>query len=153
MIIALGKLSPVYPMCPATSYLTPSYHRCFPHVVNICVQHVLTAFEDPTIIDAVPEVGFEEWKRAVRAKPVARLRAMIRALRASGKRREAFYEGIRSGNANSEFVDPEARERGECRVVQVPELALLRDVDTRWDSVYHMIARAHTLRPVMFLFF
>lgn len=112
------------------------------------MQHVLTAFEDATVIGKVPETYDESWKRALRRKLIARLRALIRALRASGKRREAFRERIRSGNAESEFVDPEARELGECKVVKVPELTLLRDVDTRWDTVYYMITRARTLRPV-----
>jgi hypothetical protein len=111
------------------------------------VQHVLAAFEDGRFIDQVPE-GYEKWKEAVRKKPLTRLRALIRALRASGRRREAFQDCIREGNQNSHFVDPEARECGEENVVQVPECALLRDVDTRWDSVYHMISRARTLRPV-----
>jgi hypothetical protein len=112
------------------------------------VQHVLTAFEDTTVIENLPKTADESWKRAVKRKPITRLRALIRALRASGKRREAFRERIRLGNAGSEFVDPEAREQGECKVVKVPELTLLRDVDTRWDSVYYMITRARTLRPV-----
>jgi len=112
------------------------------------VQHVLTAFEDTTITDNLPEEADEAWKRAVKRKPVTRLRALIRALRASGKRHEAFRERIRSGNAASEFVDPEAHEQGDCNIVKVPELTLLRDVDTHWDSVYYMISRARTLRPV-----
>lgn len=115
--------------------------------MNICVQHVLTAFENSTLIDQIPE-GHEKWKEAAFKKPLTRLRALVRALRASGQRREAFQACIREGNQNAHFVDPEAREGGERKVVQVPELALLRDVDTRWDSVYHMISRARILRPV-----
>lgn len=111
------------------------------------MQHVLTAFENTSCIDQVQE-GHEKWKEAALKKPLTRLRALIRALRASGRRREAFQACIREGNQNSHFVDPEARECGEEKVVQVPECALLRDVETRWDSVYHMISRARALRPV-----
>ena len=32
--------------------------------------------------------------------------------------------------------------------VQVQHLQLLRDVKTRWDSVYYMIRRLRLLRPV-----
>ena len=115
--------------------------------MNICVQHVLAAFENETFIDQVPE-GHEKWKEAVLKKPLTRLQALIRALRASGRWREAFQACIRDGNQKSHFVDPNARECGEEKVITVPECALLRDVDTRWDSVYHMISRARILRPV-----
>ena len=123
--------------------------RCFPHVVNICVQHVLAAFEDNKTIDKVPE---SSWKEAAQKKPLSRLRALIRALRASGKRCEAFSESIREGNSKGLFVDPEACQHGEMKSVHVPECNLLRDVDTRWDSVYYMIKRARILRPVSLFF-
>lgn len=124
--------------------------RCFPHVINICVQRVIKSFENNAIIDSIPDDGHEAWKEAACQKPLARLRALIRALRASGKRREAFDESIREGNEKSRFVDPEAREQGMRKTIKVPQLALLRDVDTRWDSVYYMVERAHMLRPVRF---
>jgi hypothetical protein len=37
---------------------------------------------------------------------------------------------------------------GKRVVVQVPELQPLRDVKTRWDSVYMMLQRLRQLRPV-----
>jgi hypothetical protein len=37
---------------------------------------------------------------------------------------------------------------GKRVVVQVPELQPLRDVKTRWDSVYLMLRRLRQLRPV-----
>jgi hypothetical protein len=119
--------------------------------VNICVQHVLTAFGDDTIIRQVPE-SYSSWKQAAYKKPLSRLRALIRALRASGKRREAFQESIREGNSKGLFVDPEACQRGEMKSIHMPEYNLLRDVDTRWDSVYHMIKRARVMRPVCHCF-
>jgi hypothetical protein len=116
------------------------------------VQHVLTAFEDKTTIEQVPE-SHSSWKQAAHKKPLSRLRVLIRALRASGKRREAFSESIREGNSKGFFVDPEAGQRGEMKSIHVPECNLLRDVDTRWDSVYYMIKRARILRPVSLFFF
>jgi len=80
------------------------------------VQHVLTAFEDTTITDNLLENVDEAWKHAVKRKPITRLRSLIRALHASGKWHEAFLERIRSGNAASEFVDPEACEQGDCNI-------------------------------------
>jgi hypothetical protein len=116
------------------------------------VQHVLAAFEDQKTIDQVAE-SYSSWKQAAHMKPLSRLRVLIRALRASGKRREAFSESIREGNSKGLFVDPEACQRGEMKSIHVPECNLLRDVDTRWDSVYYMIKRARILRPVSLFFF
>ena len=37
---------------------------------------------------------------------------------------------------------------GKCELVKVPKLQPLRDVKTRWDSVYMMLQRLRVLRPV-----
>src|SRR6266481_8954865 len=123
---------------------------CFPHVINICVQHVLAAFEDDAVIDEVPDTGHSSWKKAAHKKTLSHLQALIHAMRASGRRHEAFFESIHEGNLKKLFVDPEASKCGEMRPVHVPENALLRDVPTHWDSMYHMISRAHSLLLVTF---
>lgn len=114
------------------------------------MQRVIAAFGNEDIIGSVPDNGHEKWKEAAFEKPLARLRELIRALRASGKRREAFYQNIVEGNERSRFYDQYARSKGQRKPVLVPPKALLRDVDTRWDSVYFMVERAHLLRPVRF---
>jgi hypothetical protein len=58
-------------------------------------------------------------------------------------RRDAFDDLITNGNAKGWF-----RQGQPPRVVQVPHLQLLRDVQTRWDSVYHMLKRLRIMRPV-----
>ncbi len=58
---------------------------CFPHVINICVQHVLVAFEDDALIDEVPDAGHSSWKKAARKKTLSHLQALIHAMRASGR--------------------------------------------------------------------
>src|SRR6266481_4174875 len=123
---------------------------CFPHVINICVQHVLAAFEDDAVIDEVPDAGHSSWKKAARKKTLSRLQALIHAMHASGRQCEAFFESIHEGNSKKLFIDPEVSEHGAMRPVHVPENALLRDVPTRWDSVYHMISHAHSLCLVTF---
>ncbi len=123
---------------------------CFPHVINICVQHVLAAFEDDALIDEVPDVGHSSWKKAACKKTLSHLQALIHAMCASGRQHEAFFESIHEGNLKKLFVDPEASEHGKMRPVHVPENALLHDVPTCWDSMYHMISHACSLCPVTF---
>jgi hypothetical protein len=60
-------------------------------------------------------------------------------LRSSGQRRDSFEQLIRDGNNNGWF--------GET----VEQLQLLRDVKTRWDSVYFMLRRLRELRLVRYL--
>src|SRR6266481_5728474 len=123
---------------------------CFPHVINICVQHVLAAFKDDALIDEVPDTGHSSWKKAACKKTLSHLRALICAMCASGRRCKAFFESIHEGNLKKLFIDPEVSEHGAMRPVHVPENALLHNVPTCWDSMYHMISRAHSLCPVIF---
>jgi hypothetical protein len=72
---------------------------------------------------------------------IALVRAIVRVIRASGLRRDAFNEVIKNGNERGWF-------KVDDRVVKLDQLQLLRDVETRWDSVFHMLARLRDLRPV-----
>jgi hypothetical protein len=77
--------------------------------------------------------------------PISLARAAVRAIRGSGTRRSAFEAIIENGNAGGWFMDgPEPTE--------VEHRQLLRDVPTRWDSVYHMLNRLREMRPVWFTF-
>jgi hypothetical protein len=58
----------------------------------------------------------------------------VRVLRSSSSRRDAFDQHIRDGNEKGWF--------------DVGQLQLLRDVKTRWDSVYYMLRRLRELQPV-----
>jgi hypothetical protein len=174
---------------------------CFPHIVNICVKHVLDAFSgmDPADLadafgdafavinpadladafvgtsaddsdgsgedsdsdsedndnDSEDSDNSEKCKKklekkfrkkyleAVENDPIALGRQTVKAIRASGLRRDAFTHIIKSHNSNDLF-----KVQGE--VVKVPEHQLLRDVATRWDSVYFMINRLRAMRVVCF---
>lgn len=128
--------------------------RCFAHIVNIIVQHVLSAIskskasteadddedesedEDeggslPRARDLSIEQTFEE---AAGRDPVGLARRLVRALRASNSRRSAFEASLKNGNAKGYF--------------KLPVLELLRDVATRWDSTFLMIRRLIDLRAV-----
>lgn len=77
-----------------------------------------------------------EWIEGIKRDPLRRARRVIRLLRSSDEHRNSFQKVIRDGNKHNWFDD------------KVPELQLLRDVKTRWDSVYMMLRRLRQLRPV-----
>jgi hypothetical protein len=88
----------------------------------------------------------QTFEEAVKRDPIALGRAVVRSIRASGQRRQNFHDTIKDGNDKHWFgVDDD----GEYIVM--PFLQLLRDVKTRWDSVYGMISRLREMRPVGFI--
>ena len=124
---------------------------CFAHVINICCQHVI---KDATNIDLadtgndaianLPDLPqSRHYEDIIKRDPIARARNIVRTICSSGLCRDPFSSIIKDGNAKQWFVhgDPP-------KVFKVPELELLRDVKTRWDSVYHMLRRLHQLQPV-----
>jgi hypothetical protein len=83
--------------------------HCFPHVINIVVQHVIKDISSSVAADAddafifdpgnpdpnrVPPKNFEE---ACASDPLGRIRKVIVAIRASGQRRDEFNNWIRMG--------------------------------------------------------
>jgi hypothetical protein len=135
---------------------------CFPHTINIAVQHVLNKmssvkapdnddddddFEDlEDLIDADEGRGFgQSFEAACAQDPIARLRKIVMTIRSSGQRRMAFISWIVSGNQSGLFVlqnEPN----------DIPPRQLLRDVRTRWDSTYLMLKRCIEMRLVSFFF-
>ena len=125
---------------------------CFPHVINICCQHVIAAFTNPALASSFDEFIAERplgpanqqtFEEAVTRDPVALGRNTVRALRSSGQRRDSFDDIVRDGNEKGWF------QVGTPPVpVQLPSRQLLRDVVTRWDSVYYMITRLCEMHPV-----
>ena len=88
----------------------------------------------------------EEWFAGIKRDPLKRACRIIRLLRSSDQRREGFRKFIVDGNAQNWFTQKD--QSGKREPVQVPERQLLRDVKTRWDSVYMMLERLRSLRPV-----
>ena len=120
---------------------------CFPHVLNLSsgrvIERLTKVLEDiPEDWEPPPLVHVNQsYADAVARDPIALGRAVVRAIRASGARREAFDDVIQNGNAKHWFKDGET-------IIEVKSLQLLRDVSTRWDSVYYMINRLREMRPV-----
>lgn len=92
--------------------------------------------------DDTTESEPSEWATALAEDPIARCRKMVASCRASGQRREDFELTIAKGNASLIFCDTNGKR------IQLDQLQLLRDVDTRWSSIFLMIERVLDLKPV-----
>jgi hypothetical protein len=88
------------------------------------------------------EENLSAWFKAVKQDPINKARQVVRKVRSSGQRREAFRMTISLGNKTQAFKD----ENGN--IVQVNELQLLPDVKHRWDSLFLMLRRLKELKPV-----
>ena len=102
--------------------------------------------DDLELDDVYDEYGdpdLEDWFAGFKRDPLKRARRIIRFLRSSDQRREGFRNTIIDGNERDWFSP-----KNNPHSVRVPELQLLRDVKTRWDSVYLMLLRLRQLRPV-----
>lgn len=102
---------------------------CYAHIINLSSGSVIRAAGGG---EGAPE-----------SNPIGLARGVVRAVRVSGKRRESFEEVIRDGNRKGWFKVGQPP-----KVVLLKELQLLRDVCTRWDSVYLMLNRLREMRPV-----
>ncbi|TFK58402.1 hypothetical protein BDN72DRAFT_873178 [Pluteus cervinus] len=126
--------------------------RCFPHVVNISVKTGLkyltkamvgeddADFVSPEDVqeddEQVPHDDADiDYLEVLEDDIIAMIRKLVNSIRASDQRREALAEAIRSGNEANEYDPP------------IREVSLLRDVDTRWSSIYLMIDRFLELYP------
>ena len=176
--------------------------RCFPHIINICVSHVIasctrvskkhiksimSADDDDfsfnlknhddndnddddnnnnnnnddddndgdhrdralrKVRNNIPALKFKNselnrlntegwaWFSNMTCDPINRAHRVVRILRSSDQRKQAFKELIKSGNTLKLFN------------IEVPDLEPLHDVKTRWDSTYVMIKCLLKLRLV-----
>ena len=126
---------------------------CFPHVINICTTHVIDSFTNTALADeqaefnaALPPVvpAEQTYEEAYDRDPIALCRCTIRAIHASGLRRDHFHEMICNGNTKGWFKLPE----NANETIKVLEVQLIHDVRTRWDSVFRMIHHFRELWPV-----
>ncbi len=76
--------------------------------------------------------------KALAQDPIACGHAVVHACCTSGQQHEQLLQIINEGNINGTFSPPD-------EPVEVPDIVLLHDVDTCWDSVYLMICHHHVL--------
>jgi hypothetical protein len=124
--------------------------RCFAHVLNLAVHDALAQLPLPDTfkphLHNVPNDLRVKWREgqedvaytaALQSDLVGRVQDLVRNLRSSGQRREAFRAAITTGN--------------QAQVFNLKPLQLLRHVDTRWSSSFHMLRRFHYLSPAITL--
>jgi hypothetical protein len=104
---------------------------CFAHIIDLASGRVIRAVEDKSASET--------------NNPIGLARTVVRSIRASGLRRDSFDEVVKNGNTKKWF-----KAGTPPQVVQLKELQLLRQVRTRWDSVYNMVNRLREMRPVSY---
>lgn len=103
--------------------------------------------EDGTPIVSWGDGFSADWmyNRALEADPIVRCRKLVANCRASGQRRENLQATILDANGAGLFGRDD-----KGADIELPSLQLLRDVDTRWSSIFLMVERALDLYPVSF---
>ena len=135
--------------------ITRTHIQCFPHVTNICSNHVIEAFTNISLVDDTG--GFitsasgppsdpdnQTYEEAVACDPIALCRSTVQAVCASGQRRDHLAEVIEDGNKKGWFKSV----REPNVTIQVKQAQLVWDMKVRWDSLYFMINRFRKLRLV-----
>jgi hypothetical protein len=125
---------------------------CFPHIINICTQHILEAFSksNPQELHAMfaaedlflDPAEKDRYLAAVIRRPSNLGQETIHSICASGLRRDQFADMVKAGNARGWVHDLAGHP------IQVPQKELIHDVVTRWDSTYYMLNCLRILRPV-----
>jgi hypothetical protein len=109
------------------------------------IDHDSEDSEQSNADDLIPE----EWAAGIKQDPLKRARKVIHLLRSSDKRRTEFQAFLSKGNDANWFT--KIGNNGESVPTEIKERQLLRDVKTRWDSVFLMLRRLRQLRPVSYL--
>lgn len=123
---------------------------CYGHVVDLSSGRVIAGMTDVSTEDwsgpPPPDSNAEQtYDEAVARDPISLGRTVVRVIRASGIRRDSFEDVVANGNTKGWFNQGQPPNQ---QIVKVPSRQLLRDVRTRWDSVFYMLSRLREMRPV-----
>ena len=80
-----------------------------------------------------------EYLKALAMDPVSLGHNIVHIIRASSQHRKGFHDTIINGNANEWYTG---------NATKLPVIELLRDIKTRWDSIFFMINQLHAVRLV-----
>jgi len=129
--------------------------RCFPHVTNVCSNHVIEAFTNITLVDDTggfiasasgppSDPDTQTYEEAVSCDPIALCWSTVWAVCASGKRPDHLAEVIEDGNKKGWFKSIEDL----AKTIKVKQVQLIHDMKVHWDSLYLMINQFRKLCPV-----
>jgi len=118
---------------------------CFPHVINIAVKTGLkylmeiddrdpeaVGSDEPFLLVSDALLDDPEYLEILENDIVGEAQNQVTTCRASGQRRENFKRVIEQGNKDGGWGEP---------AEELAPIQLLKDVDTRWSSIFQMIDR------------
>ncbi|KAG1744580.1 uncharacterized protein EDB91DRAFT_1050699 [Suillus paluster] len=113
---------------------------CFPHIINICVRHVLNDYWKADFSGVVDRwvvegktIDKDTYVEAIQGKALDWARLLIHTIRTSDKQHNSFSVIITTGNDEKWFQD------NSGAIIQLPVVQLLHDEPTNWDSTYVML--------------
>ncbi|KAF8436864.1 hypothetical protein L210DRAFT_863915, partial [Boletus edulis BED1] len=141
MMVELGKLLAT---CNIPFHAADQCIMCFPHIINLCSQDVIHAFDKTNLdgLDAMFTDLFDDpaeknrFVAAITRLPIDIGQETVRCICASGLPRDQFTNIIISGNEKGWFHGPSSE------TIKVPQNELLCDVQTRWNLTYFMLRLA-----------
>ena len=130
----LAHLATLLKVRSILTHFDPSDNQvwCYAHTIDLSCKAVVANLHNSE------ELSDSEGEKR---NPVALASQVVRAIRGSSNRREAFKAVIDNGNQKGWF-----KENGQT--IQLKHLQLLRYVRTRWDSCFRMLSRLREMRPV-----
>jgi hypothetical protein len=119
---------------------TDRHVMCFGHIIDLCSGRVIRHVEGRNLAPPPSLLVDDDINPS---NPIALARSVVGAIRASSTRRDAFNQVITDGNQRGYFMEGDPP-----KAVTLSHAQLLRDVQTRWDSVFLMLRRLRSMRLV-----
>jgi hypothetical protein len=108
--------------------------------------HDIGNIEPAGCFDARGDAELARWFAGFKRDPLRCAQRLVQFLHSSDQCREGLCKFIEDGNSRGWFTGKDGD--GSRITLRIPQLQLLRDVKTQWDSVYMMLEHLRQLRPV-----